>query len=1007
MPSFTTPSHRSPSKKSSTLSLRREKDKQTTSPDTPSSPGRYSSHRNQSYFDRYPRSPASSSNSRTDNRTERGRWVSSHSNYISASPSNSWSGDDTSIDHSEDDSVTSSYSFPTFDSTDLNSRIFNNAGEVTPKTTRCRSRTNPDTAYPDYSQGLSYLRISASSSHTQVETPPQTPIDFPTLRTSIDPYPLVIAPVSGVETMDALVDGMNGFGVDDFFMGGGGISGRTSRRKERFHPLYQPPLPTPPPGITLGGGLPRKASSKQKNRHDEDDGSLLSTSPSTLYAHRHTQSRTASTSTITVDSAFSRSSVDDASPPVSPRLFRQTSSQTVAPSISEIIRTYAPPEQRTRSRPSTGRMSTYGSSHGHSYDTVQEDPESEPEPLSPEEEADMISRSSVDSIAEEVRRTLQHQNESSVAQPVSQPAVRPPQYRRSVLSDGALNLNSPNLESIPPPSFYSAPADETRALPSVDLPMGRATQSQAIAQYLRSARLTTLLKLTRSPHASMDSPLNVSLSDLGSSTGFPVVVFLGLGSVRYVMGLYDEMAECLGIRLITIDRWGLGRTDTPKSKSARGIPEWASAVEEVLDLLNINQCSVMAHSAGAPYALSFANKHPDRVRGDVLLLAPWVGGAEAAGYKWLKYVPTGILKTAQAAEWKIQAWMLGKPPTIQYKGIGYDAPSSTTSHHNRSVPIRQKWATRPSTSSGVSNNETLPRPSLGSSVFSDYDDLRDFEGRFDSRSTLEAKSDPSSRNRAMSQDQIPPPFKRKTSRGFLERLKGGHTQPQSPPGDKSPTVGPGRTLKALRSMGSLKGKTSIGSTGTKKRSAPPSSMPQSLKLDVGLGFDSLDWSLSANSSASSTPDGQENFGLEDHLQSNGHNRRAAGRRSVSFGAAAASPSASIAATSSYQAALANALIVASHAESSKGTHSDLLQILNHDQQPWGFSYTAYPHRVRVWYGDKDEKIAENAVRWMERNMGEGRCEVKVVKGADHGLMYRSNVVIEVLETVRDFWIDGA
>ena len=119
-----------------------------------------------------------------------------------------------------------------------------------------------------------------------------------------------------------------------------------------------------------------------------------------------------------------------------------------------------------------------------------------------------------------------------------------------------------------------------------------------------------------------------------------------------------------------------------------------------------------------------------------------------------------------------------------------------------------------------------------------------------------------------------------------------------------------------------------------------------------------------------------------------------------------SPSSGIAATSSYQAALGNALIVASHAESQKGTHSDLLQILNHDDHPWGFSYGNYPHKVKVWYGDKDEKIAEDAVRWMERHMGAERCEVKVVKGADHGLMYRSAVVVEVLECVREFWVDG-
>jgi pimeloyl-ACP methyl ester carboxylesterase len=56
--------------------------------------------------------------------------------------------------------------------------------------------------------------------------------------------------------------------------------------------------------------------------------------------------------------------------------------------------------------------------------------------------------------------------------------------------------------------------------------------------------------------------------------------------------------------------------------------EWASVVEEVLDMLQISQCSIMAHSAGAPYALSFANKVPERIRGSICLLAPWVGGGE-------------------------------------------------------------------------------------------------------------------------------------------------------------------------------------------------------------------------------------------------------------------------------------------------------------------------------------------------------------------------------------------
>jgi pimeloyl-ACP methyl ester carboxylesterase len=60
--------------------------------------------------------------------------------------------------------------------------------------------------------------------------------------------------------------------------------------------------------------------------------------------------------------------------------------------------------------------------------------------------------------------------------------------------------------------------------------------------------------------------------------------------------------------------------------------QWASVVEEVLDQLHIDQCSVMAHSAGAPYALSFANKIPSRIRGEVCLMAPWVGGSEGSTF---------------------------------------------------------------------------------------------------------------------------------------------------------------------------------------------------------------------------------------------------------------------------------------------------------------------------------------------------------------------------------------
>jgi hypothetical protein len=389
-------------------------------------------------------------------------------------------------------------------------------------------------------------------------------------------------------------------------------------------------------------------------------------------------------------------------------------------------------------------------------------------------------------------------------------------------------------------------------------------------------------------------------------------------------------------------------------------------------------------------------------------------------------VPNGILKTAQAAEWKLQAWMIGKPPTIAFEGIGYDARSASS--HAKLTPNY-----KPSSPSLYSNghlNIVYPsspgnsRPSLGSVNISDYDDLGDFEGRFESRSTLGVVA-PSSHNRTPS-DNNSTLTKRKVSKGFLRRLRGGSSssQPQSPAEDKPAFSGPvfsGKRLRSLRSMSSLKGKARNSSHNTnslpRRSEASSTQLPLPTPIEVGLGFDDLEWTKAIgvettkpNDFVTSTPD--KSF-------TNGHGgiyTRTTGRRSISFTSPRSSPSplsapASPAQSSfsascaggAYQAALGNALIAASHAESANGTHSDLLQILNHDNQPLGFSYATYPHKVQVWYGDKDEKIAENAVRWMERNMGKDRCSVKVVKGADHSLMYKSSVVVEVLECVSQRW----
>jgi hypothetical protein len=118
----------------------------------------------------------------------------------------------------------------------------------------------------------------------------------------------------------------------------------------------------------------------------------------------------------------------------------------------------------------------------------------------------------------------------------------------------------------------------------------------------------------------------------------------------------------------------------------------------------------------------------------------------------------------------------------------------------------------------------------------------------------------------------------------------------------------------------------------------------------------------------------------------------------SFNSHTPNPPRAIATTSAPTSSVATALLRASHKEAQKGLANDLLSILERDAKPWGFSYADVKHKVKVWYGDKDEKIGEAGIRWMERIMKD--CEVTICKGKDHSLMTNASVVVEALESLQ-------
>jgi pimeloyl-ACP methyl ester carboxylesterase len=157
--------------------------------------------------------------------------------------------------------------------------------------------------------------------------------------------------------------------------------------------------------------------------------------------------------------------------------------------------------------------------------------------------------------------------------------------------------------------------------PSISVKEDEEQEALAVALYLRTPNLNRYFTI---PRQSPDPPLRVSVAEVGSLTGAPVLMFLGLGCVRYLTALFDDLAKALDLRLICIDRWGYGKTDMVE-ESKRGLREWAAIVERVVDEMKIKQFSVLAHSAGCPYALAAATRMKERVVGKIHLLAPWVG----------------------------------------------------------------------------------------------------------------------------------------------------------------------------------------------------------------------------------------------------------------------------------------------------------------------------------------------------------------------------------------------
>ena len=135
------------------------------------------------------------------------------------------------------------------------------------------------------------------------------------------------------------------------------------------------------------------------------------------------------------------------------------------------------------------------------------------------------------------------------------------------------------------------------------------------------------------------------VATMEAGTGRPVLMLHGLGGTK-ISFLPTVAALAPDFRMIAMDAPGFGDSDKPiGSYDAAFMARWAVSL---LDSLGIERADVLGHSMGGRIALELGMRHPDRVRG-LMLMTPslaWRGNKPWAPYLRLLRPELGFLQPA-------------------------------------------------------------------------------------------------------------------------------------------------------------------------------------------------------------------------------------------------------------------------------------------------------------------------------------------------------------------------
>lgn len=153
----------------------------------------------------------------------------------------------------------------------------------------------------------------------------------------------------------------------------------------------------------------------------------------------------------------------------------------------------------------------------------------------------------------------------------------------------------------------------------------------------------------------------------GDPTGQPFICLFNNNSRRFYP-FDDSIARSLHLRLINVERPGIGYSDF---KPNRTLLDWPDDLVQLADYLELNQFAVLGLGSGGPHAAACAFKFPNRVN-TLTLISSFAPANEASR-------SPGLVERIQS----LAARASGKPPALTHEAIRQDSVKAWRNFHER------------------------------------------------------------------------------------------------------------------------------------------------------------------------------------------------------------------------------------------------------------------------------------------------------------------------------------